>query len=109
MMYLLLLMAIVVGCLGDITLKKSHGFRRKGLGFLAVIIYLFAFYLMSVIVKVLPVSVVYATWSGIGVVLAALIGVFLFKEKTNWKAVASMGVIVLGVVLLNTGGGLPHG
>lgn len=101
MIYVLLGIAIVVATLGDILLKKSDGFRQKGFGFMAVLVYFFTFFLLSIVVQSLPVSITYATWSGVGVILTAFVGVLLFSERLNSKSIVSLGVIIAGVVLLN--------
>ncbi|OIJ14363.1 hypothetical protein BKP37_08425 [Anaerobacillus alkalilacustris] len=101
MIYLLLFTAIIISSFGDIALKKSKSFRRKGIAIVGVLFYLFTFYLLSNIVQEISVGVTYATWSGLGVVLTSLAGEFLFREKLNLKAVTSMFVNIIGVVLLN--------
>lgn len=100
-MYIVLFAAIMIASVGDVLLKKSEGFRRLGVGSMAILVYIFIFYLLAIIMQDLPVGITYTTWSGLGVVLSTLIGVFLFKEKLNWKAMASMCLIIAGVVLLN--------
>ncbi|QDI92389.1 multidrug efflux SMR transporter [Salicibibacter halophilus] len=101
MIYVVLFAAIVIASVGDAALKKSEGFQRLGPAFAGVMIYFLTFYLLSLIVTELPISVTYATWSGIGVILTAIVGVFVFKEKLNKKTALSMGVLIVGVVLLN--------
>ncbi|SDI92154.1 DMT family transporter [Natribacillus halophilus] len=101
MIYVLLMVAIVLASVGDAALKKSSGFQRWGPATVGVVIYLITFYLLSVVMLELPVGVTYATWSGIGVILTAFVGVLVFNEQLNKKVVISMGVIIAGVVLLN--------
>ncbi|QQK79104.1 multidrug efflux SMR transporter [Salicibibacter cibi] len=101
MLYVALFIAVVIASVGDAALKKSNGFRRPGPAFAGVMIYFLTFYLLSIIMTELPISVTYATWSGIGVILTAVVGVLFFKEKLNQKVILSMGMIILGVVLLN--------
>jgi small multidrug resistance pump len=49
----------------------------------------------------LPIAVVYATWSGLGIFLIALCGYLLFQQVLEWRAIAGLMMIVMGVVLVN--------
>lgn len=63
--------------------------------------YAAAFYLMSLTLRYIPVGVTYAIWSGMGIVLIAVIGFIVFGQKLDWPAVAGMGLIVLGILVIN--------
>ncbi|MBB6451154.1 multidrug transporter EmrE-like cation transporter [Geomicrobium halophilum] len=101
MIYLVLFFAIIIASVGDAALKMSNGFQRLWPTATGILVYFFTFYLLSVVMMELPIGITYATWSGLGVILTAFVGVFFFKEKLNGKVLISMGVIVIGVVLLN--------
>lgn len=101
MAYLLLFCSIMLEVFGSTMLKLSDGFK-KILPLIGVIVgYVLAFYLVSITLKSLPLGVVYATWSGLGTILTALIGVLYFKEKINRQGVLGLGILVVGLVLLN--------
>lgn len=103
--YLLLGLAIVTEVFGSSMLKASDGFR-KVLPSLGVIIgYAAAFYALSLALKTLPLGVAYAIWAGLGTVLTALVGTFIYKENVNRKKLMGLALIVGGVILLNSGGG----
>ena len=66
------------------------------------IFYLSAFYLLTFVVNKLPIAVVYATWSGLGIFTIAILGNIFFKQNLNWQTVLGLFLIVIGVVLINT-------
>lgn len=101
MAYVLLIFSIMSEVLGSTMLKLSNGFK-KILPIIGVIAgYGVSFYLLSVVLLDLPLGFTYAIWSGVGTILTAVVGVFLFKEKLNRIGVLGISFIVAGVVLLN--------
>lgn len=68
---------------------------------MVIIAYGLAFYFLSLTLKTIPVGIAYAVWSGIGVTLVALIGWLVFGQKLDFAAVAGMGLIIAGVIVLN--------
>jgi Membrane transporters of cations and cationic drugs len=65
-------------------------------------IYLASFYLMTFVMDKLPIAIVYATWSGLGVFTIAILGYIFFKQTLAWQAIAGLFLIVIGVVLVNS-------
>ncbi len=99
--YLYLAVAIASEVTGTAALKYSDGFSELVPTAIVVVGYLSAFYLLSLTLQELPLGLVYATWSGIGIVAAALLGVFLFDEPVDAAGVAGMALIIAGVAVLN--------
>ena len=66
------------------------------------ILYLASFYLITFVVDKIPIAIVYATWSGLGVFTVAILGYFLFKQSLSWQAVLGLFLIVIGVILVNS-------
>ena len=66
------------------------------------IFYLSAFYLLTFVVNKLPIAIVYATWSGLGIFTIAIFGYIFFKQTLTWQAVLGLFLIVIGVVLVNS-------
>ena len=107
--WLLLLLAIAVELFGTSCLKASRGFTRlqPTIGVFAG--YLLSFYLLSIVVKTLPVGIVYAIWSGLGTVGMALIGKHFFGDPMppiSWIGVA---LVVAGVAVLSLSAPGAHG
>ena len=67
-----------------------------------VIFYISAFYLLTFVVNKLPIAIVYATWSGLGIFTIAILGYFFFKQTLAWQAIVGLLLIVIGVVLVNS-------
>lgn len=99
--YFLLALAIVSEVTGSTFLAKSDGFSRFIPTFLTFVFFGIAFFLLSHIVKSIPLGVAYAIWSGVGIVLTALISVFVLKSPLDTPAIIGIGFIVAGVVIMN--------
>ncbi|WP_327051820.1 DMT family transporter [Halomicrococcus gelatinilyticus] len=99
--YLFLGLAILSEITGTAALKLSDGFTRPLPSVVVVVGYLGAFYLLSLTLESLPIGLVYATWSAVGIVGAALLGVVVFDEGIDAAAVIGMTLIVAGVAVLN--------
>jgi small multidrug resistance pump len=99
--WLLLSAAIVAEVAGTSFLKASEGFTRLGPSVIVVVGYAAAFYFLSLTLKVIPVGVAYAIWSGVGVALIAVIGWIFFGQRLDAPAILGMGMIIGGVVVLN--------
>lgn len=82
-------------------LKASNGFSRLLPTALSVIGYCCAFYFLSVTMKTIPTGIVYAVWSGVGIVLISLIGFVFFKQSLNWAALIGIAFILVGVLIIN--------
>ena len=83
-------------------LPVSQNFTKLIPTTLLTIFYLTAFYLLTFVVNKLPIAVVYATWSGLGIFTIAILGYFFFKQSLGWQAVLGLFLIVIGVILVNT-------
>jgi len=101
MHWLQLGLAILFETVATSALKASAGFTQLGASLLCVIGYGISFYLLSQALKVVPVGVAYAIWSGAGVVLISAVGVVLFKQRLDAAALIGIALIVAGVVVLN--------
>ncbi len=99
--WLFLLMAIVSEVVATSSLKSSDGFSRFLPSVAVVVGYGIAFYCLALTLRVIPMGVVYAIWSGIGIVLITLVGWFLFDQKLDLPALLGIGLIGMGVVVMN--------
>jgi|TARA_X000001036_G_C20024957_1_gene540272 small multidrug resistance pump len=99
--YIFLVGAIFCEVAGTMLLPVSQNFTKLVPTFLLSIFYLTAFYLLTFVVNKLPIAIVYATWSGLGVFTIAILGYIFFKQTLSWQAVLGLFLIVIGVVLVN--------
>lgn len=102
--WLLLAGAILFEVAGTTAMKLSEGFTRLLPSALLVVCYAFSFGALTLALKKIDVSVAYAIWSGLGTALIALIGVLVFREPVNAMKIASLALIIAGVVGLNLAG-----
>jgi small multidrug resistance pump len=99
--YASLAVAIVAEVVATSALRASEGFTRVIPVIIVVIGYAISFYLLSLTLKSIPVGIVYAVWSGTGIVLITLVAAILFKQVPDLPGVIGMALIVAGVVVLN--------
>jgi len=97
----LLVLAIVAETVGTTALQASQQFTRAGPSVLVVVAYGGAFYLLSLVLKVMPVGVVYAVWSGLGVVSIAVIGRVVFGQRLDGPALLGIALILAGVFVIH--------
>lgn len=93
-------LAIVAEVVATSALKASAGFTRLCPSVLCAVGYALAFYLLSLVMRTLPTGVVYAVWSGLGIVLIAAVGWVMFGQKLDVPALIGMGLIVAGVAVI---------
>lgn len=101
MTYVYLLLAIGFEVVGTAALQASEQFTRPKPVMLMAVGYVAAFYCLSLALRGLPVGIAYAIWSGLGVVLIALIGLFWFGQRLDNPALIGLGLIVAGVATIN--------
>lgn len=99
--YLYLAVAIVSEVIATTALKASESFTKPLPSLLVVAGYSLAFYLLSLCVKSMDVGVVYAVWSGVGLVLIAVAAGIVYRQVPDGWALLGMGLIVAGVLVLN--------
>ena len=98
--YALLAISIASEVVATAALKSSAGFTRLAPSALAVLGYGLAFYCLSRVLEHMSTGVVYAIWSGLGIVLISLVGWLMYGQKLDAAAMAGMGLIVAGVLVL---------
>ncbi|MFZ2651561.1 MAG: multidrug efflux SMR transporter [Burkholderiaceae bacterium] len=94
----LLSIAIFFEICGTVCMRLSEGFTRTTPSVLIFLFYAISFVLNTLIIKVLGLSVVYAVWSGVGTAVTAAIGILYFKEPATAVKLASIGLVVIGVM-----------
>ncbi|WP_432711246.1 DMT family transporter [Paraburkholderia acidicola] len=99
--YAWLAIAIVAEVIATSALRASEGFSRLVPAVLVVIGYGISFYCLSLTLRSVPVGIVYAIWSGVGIVLITLVAMVMYRQVPDLPAIAGLGLIVAGVVVLN--------
>ena len=99
--YLYLGIAVAAEVIATSALKASDGFTRLLPSLVVVVGYGIAFYFLSLVLRTVPVGIAYAIWSGLGIVLISAVGYFVFGQKLDFAAIAALGLIISGVLVLN--------
>jgi small multidrug resistance pump len=100
----LLSLAILSEVVATVFLRFTDGFTNLVPSIVVVVGYALSFWLLALILKDLDIGFVYAVWSGAGTALIAAIGIFAFGEAATALKIASVALIILGVIGLNLGG-----
>lgn len=96
--------AIALEVAGTTSMKLSEGFTRLVPSVLLFVFYAASFVALTFALKKIEVSVAYAVWSGAGTALIAAIGILYFRESVTALKVASLLLIIAGVIGLNLSG-----
>ncbi len=99
--WIYLLFAIAAEVVGTTALRVSDGFRKPLPSLLVVAGYGLSFYLLSLTLRAFPVSLAYAIWSGVGLLLITLVGWVYFKQRLDPPAIIGMALIIVGVLVMN--------
>ena len=99
--YIYLLIAVITETIGTAAMQASEQFTRFWPSVLLIVAYGISFYFLALTLKYMPVSIVYAIWSGLGIVFIAIIGWLAFKQSLDFAAIAGMGLIIAGVIVIN--------
>ncbi len=99
--YVYLALAIIAEVVATSALKSSQEFTRLMPSVIVVLGYGIAFYLLSLVLKTIPVGVAYAIWAGVGIALVATVSAIMFNQMPDAPAVIGIALIISGVVVIN--------
>lgn len=99
--YLALVAAIICEVIGTTLLQESRQFTRFWPTLGMALFYLGAFYLLSLALRGMTLGIAYAIWSGVGIVLVALVGYLVFNQRIDLAGVIGLAMIVGGVLVVN--------
>ena len=94
-------MAIIFEVMGTMLLPASQNFTKLLPSSILLFSYGISFYFLAVVTQKLPLSIVYATWSGMGVFTVALLSYIFYKQTLNWQSIVGLFLIVVGVTIVN--------
>jgi len=98
--FITLLIAVIFETIGTTALQASQQFTKPIPSLIVVISYATAFYLLALTLKHMPVGIMYAIWSGSGIVLIAIIGWVVFRQTLDLPAILGMTLILAGIVII---------
>ena len=100
--YIFLFGAIFCEVAGTMLLPVSQNFTKLIPTVALALFNLTAFNLLTFVVNKLPIAIVYATWSGLGIFTIAILGYIFFKQTLTWQAILGLFLIIIGVILVNS-------
>ena len=106
--WVVLLAAIGIEVSASAALPRTDGFRDPGWSVLVVVGYLVSIWMLTLVVKDIPVSIAYAVWAGLGTAGIAMVGSMFMGEAVTMMKAGAIGLIVMGVALLNLTGAAHH-
>lgn len=98
--YLYLTIAIAAEVVATTSMKAIDGFNKPLPLLLVVCGYALAFWMLTLVVRTIPVGIAYAVWAGLGIVLVSIAALVLYQQKLDLPAVLGMGLIVSGVAVI---------
>ena len=100
--YIFLFGAVICEVAGTMLLPATQNFTKITPSVILATCYMSAFYLLTFVVNKIPIAIVYATWSGLGIFSIAILGYIFFKQALNWQTVLGLFIIIIGIVLVNS-------
>ena len=98
---LILFFAVLSEVIATTSLKFSEGFTKLVPSVVVVVGYGLSFYLLSMTLKVMPIGIAYALWSGIGITLTVILGKIIWNESLDWARVTGIILIIIGILVIN--------
>ncbi|MBB3475379.1 multidrug efflux SMR transporter [Sphingomonas sp. BK345] len=89
-------------------LKAASGFTRPIPLIIVILGYVAAFYCLSVALRVIPMGIAYAIWSGIGIVVISLVGLLVYRQRLDGAALLGIALILAGTIVINLFSGARH-
>ena len=101
MHWILLAIGVGIEILATASLKLSDGFTKIGYAGLTLLCFGVAFYIMSLVVRTMPLGIAYSVWAGGGIAGVTLMGAVAFGQSLDGYAYLGIGLIIAGVIVLN--------
>jgi small multidrug resistance pump len=98
---LIFFFAVLSEVIATTSLKFSEGFTKFLPSLIVVVGYGLSFNLLSLSLKVMPIGIAYALWSGIGIILTVIAGMLLWQERLDWARITGIGFILIGILIIN--------
>ena len=97
----ILFFAVLTEVTATTSLKFSEGFTKLIPSIVVVVGYGLSFYLLSMTLKVMPIGIAYALWSGIGITLTVIAGKIIWNESLDWARILGIVLIIAGILVIN--------
>jgi small multidrug resistance pump len=98
---LIFFFAVLSEVIATTALKFSEGFTKLLPSLIVIIGYGLSFYLLSISLKIMSIGLAYALWSGIGIILTVIAGKLIWQEALDGARITGIGLIILGILIIN--------
>jgi len=99
--YFYLFLAVILGTISNSFANIANGFTKVTASIISILAIIFCMYCLSQVMKILPVSITYASFAGLCIILTAIVGIFKFNQTPNIYSFIGMILIIVGVVVVN--------
>ena len=99
--YIILIIAVALGTAANGFAKSAQGFTVLIPSIVTAITIVLCMFTLSIVMKVIPVGITYASFAGLCIIATVLVGVFKFNQIPNLYTIIGLGLIILGVLMVN--------
>ena len=99
--YIILIIAVILGTASNGFAKSAQGFTLLIPSIMTAITIVLCMFTLSLVMKVIPVGITYASFAGLCIVATVLVGVFKFNQVPNLYTIIGLGLIIAGVLMVN--------
>ena len=99
--YIILIIAVVLGTAANGFAKSAQGFTVLIPSVITAITIVLCMFTLSIVMKVIPVGITYASFAGLCIIATVLVGVFKFNQIPNLYTIIGLGLIIAGVLMVN--------
>ena len=99
--YIILIIAVVLGTAANSFAKGAQGFTLLMPSVMTAITIVLCMYTLSIVMKVIPVGITYASFAGLCIVATVMVGIFKFNQIPNFYTIVGLGLIIAGVLMVN--------
>ena len=99
--YIILIIAVVLGTAANGFAKGAQGFTLLMPSIMTAITIVLCMFTLSLVMKVIPVGITYASFAGLCIIATVLVGFFKFNQTPNLYTIIGLGLIITGVLMVN--------
>ena len=99
--YIILIIAVALGTAANGFAKSAQGFTVLVPSIVTAITIVLCMFTLSIVMKVIPVGITYASFAGLCIIATVLVGVFKFNQIPNLYTIIGLGLIIAGVLMVN--------
>ena len=99
--YIILIIAVVLGTAANGFAKSAQGFTVLIPSIITAITIVLCMFTLSLVMKVIPVGITYASFAGLCIIATVLVGVFKFNQTPNFYTIVGLVLIIAGVLIVN--------